>query len=56
MRKKDKIWYSIEKKDKQYVVWLNKEEEHSGGVRGIFKGTRQECINYCRENKIKVRR
>ena len=51
-----KIKYSIEKhnnlgKDVEgnYVLWKEVESEHGWGVKGIFQGTRHQCINKLKE-------
>lgn len=53
-----KISYSIEKHENlgkdikgNYVLWKEVESEHGYGARGIFQGTRQECINFLEKLK-----
>lgn len=53
-----KISYSIEKHENlgkdvkgNYVLWKEVESEHGCGARGIFQGTRQECIDFLEKLK-----
>lgn len=53
-----KIKYSIKKhknlgKDIEgnYVLWKEIESDHGYGARGIFQGTRQECIDFLEKLK-----
>jgi len=54
-------WYTIEKTNQGWTVWENTEVNygsHGGyGCRKIFSSpSRQECIDYCKENDLKVSR
>lgn len=50
--KKIEVWYTIEKCNKEYVVWMNKEGNNSCGSFGLYKGKKKDCINYCKNNNI----
>lgn len=58
MKEKEKekekiIKYSIKyhKQLKEYIVWKELESEKGFNVRGVYKGTRKECIKYLKELK-----
>ena len=56
-----KIWYTLEKANGKWTVWENTETwygTHGGcGCRGIYSSTsRKDCIEYCKENNLKVSR
>lgn len=53
-----KIKYSIEKHENlgkkvkgNYVLWKEVESDRGYGFRGIFQGTRQECIDFLEKLK-----
>ena len=47
-------WYTIEKNNGKWTVWFN---HISGGCHGVFSSTnRKDCIEYCKENNLKVSR
>lgn len=54
------IWYTIEKSNDGYTVWLNKEsyekdKNGSYGSLGIYTAKRKkDCVKYCKERGIKV--
>ena len=52
-----KIWYTIEKTTNGYTIWKNKESEYGYGSSNVetFK-TRKECVEYAKNNNIKIRR
>ena len=56
------IYYTLERFEDQFIVWLNVEchdKENGTGSFGLlrkFKGTRKECLNYCNKNNIKLRK
>lgn len=51
------IYYTISKNNGKWCVWKNIENLHSYGCISIFKGiTRKECLSYCNDNNISVRR
>lgn len=54
-------YYTLEKNNSNWVVWLNKENFYekngSGGCDSIFiSESKKECLNYCKTNKIKLKR
>ena len=49
-------YYTLEKHNDEWVVWENTFNEHSGGVRGVFKGTKNECKEYVKTHSIKLKR
>lgn len=52
-----KTWYTIEKSANGYTVWMNKEGEQSLGSLGVFTAKKKkECVAYCKENNIKVKK
>ena len=52
-----KVWYTIEKSSNGYTVWMNKESKQSMGSLGIYTAKKKkECIEYCKENDIKVKK
>lgn len=58
---KTKIWYVMLKNNDFWAIWKNTEiigtTRGSGGCKAIYKSqNKQDCINYCKENKIKLRR
>ena len=55
------IWYTIEKNNNKWTVWKNtmiwNKTHGCGGCKGIFSSTsRKDCIEYCKENNLKVSR
>ena len=52
---KDKVYYTIEKHNKGWVVWLNVDKEKSSYCRGLFTGSVRECVNYARDNKLRIK-
>jgi len=55
------LWYTLERSNGLWVVWLNKEEissnHGSGGCDKIFSSpNKQDCLNYCKENKIRIKK
>ena len=57
--KKISKWYTIEKVDKVFVLWFNKEYKTtthgSYGSYGIFSSLKKkDVIEYCKEHNIKV--
>lgn len=58
---KMKLWYSLEKNNGVWTIWLNSEGEGdnrgSGGCKKIYSSTdKANCLNYCKENKIKIKK
>lgn len=50
-----KKWYTIERNSNRWVVWFNKEGEHSYGSLGIYSSeSKKECMNFCKEKGIKL--
>ena len=49
-------YYTLEKHNDEWVVWENTINEHSGGVRGVFRGTKSECKGYVKTHSIKLKR
>ena len=52
-------WYTLEKANGIWTVWLNKyneQETHGGyGCSKIFSSNeKKECLEYCKEKKIKI--
>ena len=52
---KDKVYYTIERHKKGWVVWLNVEKEHSSYNRGLFTGTVRECVKFASDNKLRIK-
>ena len=52
---KIEVWYTIEKSNGVWVVWMNKESNNSYGSYGIYKSQKKkECIEYCKKSNIKI--
>jgi len=56
-----KIWYTIEKSTNGYTIWENKEKLYNNhgrcGCKKIYTSiNRKECIEYCKNNNIKVKK
>lgn len=54
-------YYTLEKNNRNWVVWLNKESikniHGSCGCNSIFSSeSKKDCIDYCKSNKIKLKR
>lgn len=49
------IYYTIEKNSENYSIYKNVKSDKGMGFIGIFRGTRKECINYAKKNKIKIK-
>ena len=47
-------WYTIDQCHNEWVVYRNVQLGNGMAWRGIFRGTRTECIKWCEENQIKV--
>lgn len=47
-------WYNIYKINDEYMIVKTVEYNHSIGTKRKFAGTRQECIEYCRAQGIKL--
>ena len=47
-------YYTIEKHNGKYGVWLNVEKEHSCYCRALYTGSFDACKKYARSNKIKI--
>lgn len=55
----NKIWYEISKTTNGYTIWKYKEQYNtgrgSGGIDKIYTGiTKNDCINYAKQNNIKI--
>lgn len=53
-------WYSIERHNGEYTVWLNQESYEAdkcggGGCYGLYTGSKKECIQYCKKHNIKLK-
>ena len=52
---KVEAWYSLEKNNRMWTIWYNKETKNGYGSFGIYSSRRKkECIEYCKKNKIKI--
>ena len=52
-----KIWYTIEKSSNGYTVWRNKVGKQSMGSNRIYTSkNKKDCIEYCKENNIKIKK
>lgn len=50
-------YYTISENNGKWCVWINVEDKHSFGCTSIFKAnSRKECVNYCKDNNIAIRR
>lgn len=47
-------WFSIEKQKDNYNVCKNAECKCGIGRKGLFSGTKKECEDFCKKNKIKI--
>lgn len=52
---KDKVYYTIEKHKKGWVVWLNADKDKSSYCKGLFTGSVRECVKYAKENKFRIK-
>ena len=50
------IYYTIEKNGDHYVLWKNIETRTGCNMIYVFKGTRQQCVDYAKENNIQIKR
>jgi len=52
---KIEIWYTIEKHNGEWTVWMNKMGEKSCGSLGVYTAKhKKDCIEYCKNKGIKV--
>ena len=49
------VWYEIKCCKGEYIVFKNV-ENHGIACKGIFKGFKKECENYCQERNIQLGR
>ena len=56
MNEKYQVTYSLEYdlQKRLWIVFKNVISEHTMGFGGIFNGTKKECLEYIKENKIKI--
>ena len=50
------IYYTLDRKDDHYVIWKNIETRTGCNLIFVYSGTRQECIDYAKENNITFKR
>ena len=56
---KNKLWYTLERANGLWTIWLNKEgissNHGSGGCDKVYSSTeKNRCLDYCKKNKIKI--
>ena len=58
VKEKYNIYYSLEydRIKSKWIVFKNVESEHTMGFGGIFNGNKKECLEYMKENKIKIKK
>ena len=58
---KNKLWYTLERTNGLWTIWLNKQYEYkekgSGGCDKVYSSSsKQDCLEYCKNNKIKIKK
>ena len=49
-------YYTLERHYDKWVIWKNTYNKLSGGVRGVFRGSKTECKEYAKNHSIKLKR
>lgn len=49
------IYYTIEKNREDYSIYKTVKSDGGLGFTSIYHGTREQCIEYAKRNKIKIK-
>lgn len=57
MKEKYEVYYTLEfdRQKRLWIIFKNVISEHTMGFGGIYNGTKKDCLEYIKENNIKIK-